>query len=158
MVISQGPNEKSIIMQTKIGRDIPNSQSHEISAFERNQYSRIDKDFHYIKFRTNPNPIYNCHGLIFASRRTGISDNEALHHILDDDGYAEIEEGDVIPGDTILYFSTDGDIEHSGVVVSKPDKQLRIPDVLSKWGKYKEVIHAANNCPYTFNVKYYRVK
>ena len=114
--------------------------------------------FHSIEFRTNPNPIYNCHGLAFSSRRTGITDtdNEALCHILDDDGYEPIEKDNVLTGDIILYLSDNGDIEHSGIVVSEPDRNLRIPDVLGKWGRYKKVIHAANNCPYTFNFRYYR--
>ena len=108
--------------------------------------------------RTNPNPIYNCHGLTFASRRTWITDNESLHHIINDDGYKKIDLEQVLPGDIILYFSEDGDIMHSAIVISKPDNHLKIPQVLSKWGKYKEIIHVANNCPYDFNVEYYRVK
>ena len=78
--------------------------------------------------------------------------------IQNDDNYKNIENDKILPGDIILYFSDNGDIEHSGIVISEPSQYLKIPDVLSKWGKYKEVIHAANVCPYTYNVKYYRVR
>lgn len=157
-VINPDPNQANIILQTKNGRNIPNVQSHETSPFERNQYSRFERNFTSVKFRSNPNPAYNCHGLTFASRRTAITDNPSLYHILEDDRYEEIQKDNVLPGDVILYFSDNGDIEHSGIVVSEPDRYLKIPDVVSKWGRYKEVIHPANNCPYTYNVKYYRVR
>lgn len=151
--------ETTIILQTREGTAIPNSQSHEISPFEANQFRDCEKTHPYAKFRPPPNPIYNCHGLVFASRRTGIQRSDILHTVLDDDGYTEIVRDKVLPGDIILYYGEDGDIEHSGIVITKPDDvQLKIPQVVSKWGKYKEVVHSANDCQYTFaNVRYFRV-
>lgn len=152
------PNDNTIALQTRKGTDIPNSQILEISQFEIRQYTDIERDYRYAVFRTSPSPIYNCHGLTFASRRTGIYEIEALHRIINDDGYKKIKTEDVLPGDIIIYYGENGDIEHSGVVLSKPDKLLKIPLVVSKWGKYREVIHMANNCPYNFgSIEYYRV-
>jgi hypothetical protein len=64
-----------------------------------------------------------------------------------------------MPGDVIIYFGDDGDAEHSGIVLTSPkDSQLRVPQVLSKWGKFSEFIHWANQSPYNFAfVKYYRI-
>jgi hypothetical protein len=152
------PNETSIIVETRKGTRIPNYQSHEFSAFETNQFRNVEQQYPQVEFRTPaPNPIYNCHGLTFASRRTGIYDIGALQTILGEDGYTEIDRANVLPGDIILYFGDDGDIEHSGVIISEPDKQLHVPKVFSKWGRYKEAVHWAHICPYNFKVRYYRV-
>jgi hypothetical protein len=153
------PHETSIVVETRRGTRIPNYQSHEFSAFEMNQFHDIERDYPQVEFRTPlPNPIYNCHGLTFASRRTGIYDSGALDTILREDGYTEVDRNSVLPGDIILYFGDGGDIEHSGVIISEPDQQLHVPKVVSKWGRYKEAVHWANNCPYDFGrVRYYRV-
>ena len=159
IIHSNGATETSITLQTRKGTEIPNTQINEYSAVELNSFPQIERNHPAAKFRKPPIPYYNCHGLTFASKRTGISDNQSLRTILDEDGYSEIKNIDeVLPGDIILYYTEDGDIEHSGVVVSEPDKHLKIPMVVSKWGKYKEVIHSANDSPYSWpNVKYYRV-
>ncbi|MFC2002976.1 hypothetical protein ACFLV4_03410 [Chloroflexota bacterium] len=148
----------SIIVQTRVGNPIPNSQIHEFSSYETNLFPIYERDFPKATFREPPNPIYNCHGLSFASKRTGIDKNYALRTILCDDGYKEVEKEKVLPGDIALYYTEDGDIEHSGIVISEPDKHLKIPQVLSKWGSYKEAIHPANYCPYeTRFIRYRRV-
>ena len=84
-----------------------------------------------------------------------------------EDCYSEIDSP--IPGDIILYYTDEGDVEHSGIVVSEPVNEpvgiddpnihlIRLPMVVSKWGAWREVLHFANHCPYTFtDVKYYRV-
>ncbi|MGO8761968.1 MAG: hypothetical protein ACLP2P_02765 [Desulfobaccales bacterium] len=147
---------KSIIVQTRQGNNILNEQLFTISSFEQNQFPEY---IMYVnaKFRTKPTAIYNCHGLTFASKRTNIFDVDQLFKILEEDRYFEIASEDILPGDIILYFSPEGDIEHSGVVIREPDAYLKIPQIYSKWGKYCEAIHFANNCPYDFsNVKYYR--
>ena len=152
------PHYTDITLHTRIRHDIPNSQSHAFHSYEKRQFLELEERFDKAVFREPPNPIYNCHGLTFASRRTGITDNDALQTILNDDGYHKVALADVLPGDIILYYHEDGDVEHSGVVISKPEGPLKIPLVLSKWGRFKEVVHYANNCPYDFrNVKYYRV-
>lgn len=150
----------NIIVQTRKGNSISNEQIFSIASHERIIFSRLKRKYSppQIVYRSRPSPVYNCHGLTFASKRTGIWDTEEIHKILDDDNYQEIPPNEVLPGDIVLYFSN-GDIEHSGVVISKPIQEtLGIPKVYSKWGSYCEVIHFANNCPYdSSNLRYYRV-
>ena len=111
-------------------------------------------------WRSQPSRIYNCHGMVFASRRSAISPIE-IPKIIDEDGYTRVDPmASVLAGDVILYVDQRGDPEHSGIVVSKPTEPLGIPIVISKWGAWREVIHAANDCPYEFNfsrVEFYRV-
>lgn len=155
----QVKNEKSIRLDTALGNHIDNGQIFEISQFEKGQFSQIEKKWKgSVELRCPPTPRYNCHGMTFASRRTGIFNAETINKILHEDGYRKIASNSVLPGDVIIYVSVDGDFEHSGIVVSSPDKDLNVPRVVSKWGKYSEFLHWANNCPYTFeNAQYYRV-
>ncbi len=155
------PPEKEIALETAKGRQIPNAQQQEISSSERTWYRRLEQDYAPdITRRSDLNPRYNCHGMTFASRRTGIFETPAIRNILSDDSYEKVEPDDVLPGDVILYIGDDGDVEHSGIVVSIPKKPLlSIPLVCSKWGKYAELLHLANRSPYNFaNARYYRVK
>ena len=150
--------ETDIALETREGKPIPNSQSHEFSPAEIAQYAILERAWAQVEFRTPPNPIYNCHGLTFASKRTGIWETAALHTILNDDGYTEVDGSEVLPGDIILYYTETGDVEHSGIVVTTPNDQLGIPKVVSKWGRYREAVHWAHMCPYEFsNMRYYRV-
>lgn len=149
---------RSIHLETRRGTSILNSQSPVIATWQAAQLSKLQRDYPKVVQRTGPSGFYNCHGLVFASRRTEVYSGE-VHKILNEDGYSEVELPSVKPGDVILYFDSDGDIEHSGIVVSAPNPDsLRIPKVVSKWGAWREVIHFANDCPYTFtDARYYRV-
>jgi hypothetical protein len=74
--------------------------------------------------------------------------------ILLDDEYVRINEADAMAGDVIVY-STNGDPEHSGIVVSRNAKGTWI---LSKWGPYHEVIHLVTDCPYdATEIVFYRI-
>jgi hypothetical protein len=93
---------------------------------------------------TNASNIYNCHGLTFACRRTGITDYRELRRIIADDTYQKIDHPkDLFPGDIVLYIQQ-GDLTHSGVI-TEVSPILR---VLSKWGWCHEVVHAISDCPY----------
>jgi cytochrome P450 len=85
-----------------------------------------------------PSRKYNCHGLTFASRRTWIWKPAEVAKILADDEYVRVELADVLPGDIVLYVQN-GDIEHSGIVMSLGP----VPMILSKWGPAHEVVHRA---------------
>lgn len=153
---------KTIKLQTREGNDVENFQLFALSPFEKKDAERIRQKWSgkAVEFRCGDIPVYNCHGLTFASRRTRIWNSDDLRKILKDDRYDEVvDRAEVLPGDIILYFTDTGDIEHSGIVVSKPDGPLLVPRVLSKWGSGCEAIHPANNCPYKFSLtKYYRVR
>lgn len=96
--------------------------------------------------------------MTFAARRTWIHDSYAISKIISDDKYEKIPHDKVLPGDVIIYYGDDGDIEHSGIVIKEPDHSLRIPLILSKWGLSGEVVHWANVGPYSFErPEYYRI-
>jgi len=105
-----------------------------------------------------PCPIYNCHGLTFGSRRTGVHPtNQSVFSLLDDDGFKEVSPKLTRPGDVILYFDSGGELIHSGIVVAI--LEYGIPRVWSKWGKGYEMVHVLAACPYKFDsTKFYRLQ
>ncbi len=150
------PGPRTLALHSCDCQDIANAQFLELSAFELNQANDVLLPYaaSHPKVRLANSPRYNCHGLVFACRRTGIYDVGTCQQILKDDRHREVSKVDLLPGDIVLYFR-DGDIEHSGVVLKTDDI---LPLVLSKWGKGPEVIHWLSACPYNAtNVKYYRI-
>jgi hypothetical protein len=152
--------EITIALDSARGKPIDNAQILELSSFETAQIKKCEEKWTAGRvFRSSASARYNCHGMTFAARRTGIYDTTTINQILRQDGYQEVKPEMVLPGDVILYFGTNGDAEHSGIVISAPIGKLGVPMVVSKWGKGSEFVHAANNCPYSFEApKYYRVK
>jgi hypothetical protein len=149
-----------LALETADGREIPNEQIRELSQFDQHLAARLDTEYGgYIHHRSEPTPRYNCHGLAFAARRTGVFEAWVIQRILEDDRYVRIETAQVLPGDIVLYYDESGDIEHSGVVIESPAEQnLSMPLVCSKWGKFAEVIHLAHRCPYNAaNLQYFRI-
>ena len=151
----------SICLQTRKGNNIENEQIFESpaneEAFEEGLRKRYGND---IDIRRPATPVYNCHGMVFASRRTKIWKPEEVAKIISDDGYEEISNlNNVRPGDVVVYYSDDGDAAHSAVVIQQPMKYLKNPKVISKWGSSFECIHHLYNCDYpTQNIKYYRMQ
>jgi len=102
-----------------------------------------------------PSARYNCHGLTFASRRTGISNPAQVQRIIIDDGYRALGNAEAPSTGDIAIYREDGDITHSGIVVGSKEGT---PWVLSKWGECHEVIHPVLECPYKKAiVTYYRL-
>jgi hypothetical protein len=160
IVVPGQPKESSIAVETREGRSVPNSQSRSISQYEEHQVNEQRRRHPNALFRTNAIPAYNCHGLTFAARRTAVWQTPAILDILKDDRYTDVDSDDVQPGDVILYVSPeDGEIEHSGIVVERPDPRLHVPRVWSKWGHGCEVVHMASDCPYSFSSpRYIRIQ
>ncbi len=152
-------DKKEIALQTRKGNDIINSQLFEISPAEMAIMKGTERFRPFVTFRTFPDPIYNCHGLTFASRRTGIDNSKIIRRIIGEDEYTLISNIDyVLPGDIVIYVDEVGDIEHSGIVISKPFGIAKQPWVVSKWGSYKEAIHLLDDCPYEYrSVEFYRI-
>jgi hypothetical protein len=154
-VIINRYSESEIKLQTKLGNDIPNSQAHEHNQQEINQFKILKSTFPNVHKRTNfPPSIYNCHGLVFGSRRTMIFRSDVVRMCLDQDGYQKIEREFVQPGDIIIYVKFNGEIIHSGIVMATPCPERRMTTnmlILSKWGKYHEVLHYEIDCPYSRN-------
>lgn len=136
----------AIRLETSKRSGIENHQDSEISSFQLNWSRDLPKQYPLAKIRTNSSPLYNCHGLTFASRRTRIEKSYYINLILKDDHYEEITLKAVQPGDIVIYYSNEGDPNHSGIVVEFGGP-LVVPIICSKWGNAGEFIHALADCP-----------
>ena len=148
-----------VFADTAAGYMIDNKQDREISTFVRNQFPAMRATVHPASvLRSSETPRYNCHGMVFASRRTNITKHQQVFRILAEDDYRLVDESDLIPGDVAVYLSELGEVEHSAIVTSVGDGVLRDVTVVSKWGCYGEYLHPLRACPYaTSLVRYYRV-
>ncbi len=149
----------SIVLQTRKGTRIRNKQSPEPSSFYKRIMDQFEHKYPMIRKVVNKRSgFYNCHGLVFASRRSSIEESEQIWQILDEDGYVEVQIGDSLPGDIIVYLK-DGSIDHTAIVIKAPEPPLFIPDVLAKIAHGPEIIGPANACPeYNLNgAKVFRI-
>lgn len=145
----------SLALETRQKNPIDNFSSFEpatdgmaaaVADFRQNYSSAIHRP-------TQPTDSYNCHGLTFAARRTGISDPAEVEKVLRDDNYVVVPPQDVYAGDIAIYRSG-VEITHSGIVMNVV---YGTPWILSKWGKLHEVVHRVHDCEYKHNVTYYRI-
>ncbi len=156
--------QQSLIIQTRAGNAIANEASPKMMPQEIEQQMRFQQgkfpEGNQLFKRKNATGFYNCHALTFLSRRAWMGEEKAVALVLKDDNYFNVSPSDVLPGDVILYHYDNGEVEHSGVVVSSPKAENEIvpmPWILSKWGHGGEFIHRYNYCPYTWrNVRYMR--
>lgn len=151
--------KNSITLQTSKRNPIKNSQilKLEKTLLFQKQAKDIQHDYPDLKVRTDPSGIYNCHGMTFANRRTGIDDANELRLILHDDNYVEVSMEEALPGDVVLYEEESGDISHSGIVIEARSEHSLTPRIVSKWGDLSEMIHGVNSCPYSGSkIRYYR--
>lgn len=95
--------------------------------------------------------VYNCVGLVFASRRTWV-DTRVVPTILREDGYDRLAGlADVEIGDLVIYRETRGNtMTHIGIIVEQrahvPSAEWEIT-VMSKWGAAGEYIHPLKDIP-----------
>jgi hypothetical protein len=100
--------------------------------------------------------IYNCMGMVFASRRTcvGIDDLEpVLRLILREDGYREVTNpADLKEGDVVVYKDNNsGETTHVGIVSRITPDLLNasyLIEVTSQWGAHGEYVHKADEVPH----------
>ena len=144
-----------IRLETSLGQGIDNHQGDTLSAFHLNWSKTIGKSYPLATKRTDVSPRYNCHGLTFANHRTRIEKRSGIERILADDGYKEVDIKSLLAGDIVIYFSDEGDPNHSGIVV---DGSSLAPVICSKWGCAGEFIHTLRYCPpiYGPQVKFFR--
>jgi hypothetical protein len=150
---------------TRVDAPIKNENDGIVTGLLRRENENLSRQYpeSAVCRRTPPIPCFNCHGLAFMARRTCIGSAE-VRQVLREDGYTEVPRKDVRPGDTILWIQSNGDIEHSGIVLSTgsdcvpfapaPEASLLI---LSKWGQGPEVIHREFMCPYSSKTVFMRV-
>lgn len=155
----------SIVLQTLVGESIDNFQ--DLSPVGSVQLGQ--QRFWLAQFgkqvvpRTSPDPFYNCHGLVFASRRTAILDDSEVACILYQDRYREVDNiKEVLAGDIVVYLDLDSSkIVHSGLVVRYEKNEDACPTIVSKWGYLGEFVHPVLLCPKfgaeKLEAKYYRI-
>jgi len=80
---------------------------------------------------------YNCAGLVWASRRTSIFEEEEYVKIMNEDGYRELQENESPEiGDIVIYSWHTRGIIHIGMLTSFESLHSSgsdLPVILSKW-------------------------
>lgn len=153
-----------IELQNRRGEDIENVQAWQLTRLDWKASGDLRTKFAGVRFLVGPCPVYNCHGLSLASRRTQLSPDTAdFYDVLMKDGFKKIPNDLADVGDVILYYNDeDGGITHSGVVVAVETfvgSGEKVPKIWSKWGKGPEVVHCYNMCPYMpATVQYFRMQ
>lgn len=106
---------------------------------------------------------YNCHGLVFASRRTNIDSPDIpvdVQMLLRWDRYRPIDPPPQV-GDVAVYAAGNGRVEHTGFVSSvyPPSGSDKTRwKVWSKWGILPEYEHEEYATPYRdLSVSYWRL-
>ena len=142
----------SIPLFTRMRREIPNAQTPDIPPASAQRAIELNhKKYPLAELRRPPTGQYNCHGMTFASRRTGIHDPDAVKMILQDDGYKEITAAGAWLGD-IAVLCEGEEVAHTGVVIRIiVDDTLiggRAIWIMSKWGGAAEYVHPVAYGPY----------
>lgn len=143
-----GAPHRNIVLRTRLNNDIDNLQPWHYSSFEWSQlYAQPNKYEKLGAVRVSELcPVYNCHGLTFASRRTQVDETSAtsISKILDDDGFTEVPASQTRLGDVVVYYDDTGSAQHSGIVICRDE--MNTPKVWSKWGKGYEWFHPLGIC------------
>ncbi len=132
-----------IPLATKQGRDIPNEQRTQRTRQEMEAALEMHRASHLSIAVRSLRSVYNCMGMVFASRRTRIG-LEHLEMILHDDGYAQVGESEIDRGDLVVYRGNDGEFSHVGIIWQIGPywvNNSRDVIVLSQWGADGEFIH-----------------
>lgn len=156
---------RTLLLQTYDGWDVPNSIDAELSTEAEWYYRRGNRIGNQAQELAPPTGRYNCHGLVFASRRTNIPpaggpDSVTADDLLNRDEYEQIH-GPPQPGDVVVYRDHQNqEATHSGLV-SRIDRIGSAPviNVISKWGAGPEYEHHQQSCPYVEGrIEYWRLK
>lgn len=141
--------DKSIILQTRRGRNVANAIDPAPRYDQIQKYQRLLGRHPFWVERLGPTGGYNCVGHVWASRRTGIYDEPQLRVIFDDDGYRKVDHPNepIHPGDMATYWEPGPpkSFIHMGLIVELRQVQglrMSIPWVLSKLDATSgEVLH-----------------
>jgi hypothetical protein len=156
---------RSIDLATYDGTAIPNSIDVDPSP-NMIALARIGSGL-YSSARTQvlgpPTGRFNCHGLVFASRRANIPPANLpnacdINDLLVRDRMRPAS-GGVALGDVVVYRG-EREIEHTGVVSRvDPMGATQVVFVWSKWGALEECEHHVMSCPYAIGaqIEYWRL-
>jgi hypothetical protein len=150
-----GSTERSIVVQTRRGREVKNLIELEPGEREQRKYERLFKQYGRYWVRRKPaSGVYNCAGHVWASRRTAIFEESAWEMILQDDAYRKLPSGEQpMPGDLVIYRDSNVGFLHVGMILELrsgiTQESSRIPWVLSKWDSTSgEVLHHVQDVPF----------
>ncbi len=133
-----------IALSTRAGRKIINDRRLQSSPVRLKAAERIILSNHGTAKTRSLSSVYNCVGMIFASRRTWV-DPDQLKVIYKDDNYRTLDNIDeASEGDVIIYKNGDNEITHVGLVSKvqpNPEDGSRDITVMSQWGKDGEYFH-----------------
>lgn len=156
---------RTIPLSTYLGTDVPNSIDLDptpgMVAFSRQQVAPLIGAVGVTQVGS-PTGRYNCHGLVFGSRRTNIpppgTDSVGLvDRILHEDQYTQVPEADTHEGDVVLWRQA-GEIVHTGIVSHFERYPIRVAFVWSMWGGLGEFVHRVQQTPYQgCRVEYWRL-
>ncbi len=149
-------NGVELLLHAKNRDQIPNVRLFKEDIPEKiDQVNRIHKQSHPNAQYMGRTAMYNCMGLVFASRRTCIDIDQA-RSVLSMDGYVPLNGIDATKvGDIVLYVRN-GTPMHVGVIVSKYKGEdiysvnRETIKVLSKWGDAGEYLHDIDDLPENF--------
>lgn len=144
-----------ILLATRQGNKIPNRQRYEASPVQLKAWTRLIENLcHRAQLRSSVS-IYNCVGMVFASRRTWI-EIDIITWIFGEDGYHRFSELDNSrSGDLVLYRDTHTkEYAHVGMIIGEKlllegSSQSEIW-VISQFGKNGEWIHPLDDVPPNF--------
>jgi hypothetical protein len=131
-----GDTERSIALETRKGRNIRNVVAPEPDEQAHQKYEAVRERFGQTwTNRKGPCGGYNCYGMVFATRRTAIYEDDQIPDILKDDGYRQISAKEVRPGDIVLYRDRTLGLLHAALVLRCQEWEgpTPVPFALSKW-------------------------
>lgn len=130
-----GDTEDSIQLETRQKSPIKNVIAPEPGAEGERKYARIGELYgQYWRNRKPACGVYNCYGMVFASRRTAIFDDDQIPMVLEEDGYRRVgDERWVRPGDLVFYRLSAPDMLLHVAVILRRDDTLGTLFALSKW-------------------------
>ena len=137
-----------IPLATRKGNQIPNEQQLLLSKQElEDARAFVLENRRQVRVRSLSN-IYNCMGMVFASRRTWIHPNY-LEMILEEDEYRLLSDVEELErGDIAVYRDGEGKVSHVGIVAEAglyaANGQRQVM-VLSQWGQAGEFFHSAED-------------
>jgi hypothetical protein len=147
-IIGSPQDSASIQLATRSGEYIENVRPLERAYETLKAAERIWKEkFPLIQTRSLT-AVYNCVGLVFASRRTAI-DPSLIDWILREDGYRQVlpPEG-IQPGDIVVYRLKQQPAHIAVIIASSADSFGRkLLMVMSQWGSDGEYIHPVEDVP-----------
>ena len=140
---------RAIKLATCKGTWIRNRRRIEWAPAGLREAAKLERERHPNATLRSSTAIYNCMGLVFASRRTGVFMDQ-LETIIEDDGYEKLSNLNEIQIGDIVFYKHKDQVTHVGIVAHVESISTSGPPVitvLSKWGVHGEYVHSVNDVP-----------